>query len=119
MVLIDQSQTFDRADLGEVVSRIHAGKSAGRTVLLATVRASLAAGRIKCRAVAAEIALHREQVFSSVDRSRQRFRFEPKIIAESFFQPAARLCGLRFARNQGNRVVWTLRRAVSAAYAAL
>src|SRR5262245_60162050 len=95
---IPEDKPFDLFNLGEVCVRVHAQKSASRTVLLTTVSRRLFArsgfGRVEASA-GAQVALDREQV-----------------IRTGLFL-------IRIARAHRDRVVRTLRRAVAAADAGL
>src|SRR5262249_59261820 len=76
--LVYQQQAFDLSDLSEVLSRLYASQCACRTVLFAAVCARLSAWRIHFGAIAAQVALDRNQVLGSIDRRRYRVRFYPQ-----------------------------------------
>ena len=70
VILIEESKPLDCAYFCKVFLGIHTSQRASRTVFLATVGASLRARRIHRYAVAAEVALHRQEVLGRIDRRR-------------------------------------------------
>src|SRR5262249_31076807 len=102
---------LDVLDLGEVLARVDAKQRARRAVLLAAVGPRLGRALRIHRRVAAEVALDRDEVVGLLDRRRRRRLAD----AEPLRDLARVGLPLRAARDERDRVVRTLRRAVAAA----